>query len=82
MKKLGINCQLQNKLFFIVIHRFSLVKVAGATGICKLCSGFNKMPLCLYFPIVKGGTKTIAQKNIKFKWAMNFHHRHLNWLPY
>jgi hypothetical protein len=61
-EKIRYQLPLQNKLFFIVIHRFSLVKVAGATGICKLCSVVNKWPLCLYFPIVKGVTKTIAQK--------------------
>jgi hypothetical protein len=35
-EKFGINGQLGNKLFFIVIHRFSLVKAAmNALRICK-----------------------------------------------
>jgi hypothetical protein len=43
MKKVGINHQLQNKLFLIVIHRFSLVKAAmNAARICKMCNGVNK----------------------------------------
>jgi hypothetical protein len=45
MKKIGINGQLQNKLFLIVIHRFSLVKSAmKAPGICKMRNGVNKTP--------------------------------------
>jgi hypothetical protein len=45
MKKFGINGQLRNKLFLIVIHRFSLVKAAmRAPHICKLRNGINKMP--------------------------------------
>jgi hypothetical protein len=37
MKKFGINGQWWNKLFLIVIHRFSLVKAAmNAPHICKL----------------------------------------------
>ena len=40
MKKFGINGQLQNTLFFIVIHRLLLVKAAmNAPHICKLCNG-------------------------------------------
>jgi hypothetical protein len=45
MKKFGINGQLRNKLFLIVIHRFSLVKAAmNAPRICKMRNGVNKMP--------------------------------------
>jgi hypothetical protein len=45
MKNFGINGQLRNKLFLIVIHRFSLVKAATkAPRICKLRNGVNKMP--------------------------------------
>jgi hypothetical protein len=41
MKKFGINDQLRNKLFMIVIHRFSLVKATmHAPRICELCNGF------------------------------------------
>jgi hypothetical protein len=37
MKKFGINCQLRNKLFFIVIFHFSLVNAAlNAPHLCKL----------------------------------------------
>jgi hypothetical protein len=40
MKKFGINCQLRNKLFLIVIHRFSLVRAAmNALRICKMRNG-------------------------------------------
>jgi hypothetical protein len=43
MKKCGINGQLRNKLFLIVIHRFSLVKAAmNAPRICKMRNGDNK----------------------------------------
>jgi hypothetical protein len=47
MKIFGINGQLQNKHFFIVIHRFSLVKGAmNASRICKMRNGVKK---CLNF---------------------------------
>jgi hypothetical protein len=43
MKKFGINGQLRNKLFLIVIHRFSLVKAAmNAVRICKMSNGVSK----------------------------------------
>jgi hypothetical protein len=71
MKKFSINCQLQNKLFLVVILHFSLVKAAmNASQLCKLGSlyyrhcpwfnGVNQTPPFLHFPIAKGGTKTIA----------------------
>ncbi len=61
MKKFGINGQMQNKLFFIVIYHFSLVKAAmNAAHICKLRDGINKTPQFLLFSMAKGGTKTIA----------------------
>jgi hypothetical protein len=45
MKKFVINGQLGNKLFLIVIHRFSLVKAAmNAPRICKIRNGVNKSP--------------------------------------
>jgi hypothetical protein len=45
MKKFGINGLLRNKVFLIVIHRFSLVKAAmNAQRICKLCNGVSKTP--------------------------------------
>ncbi len=45
MKKFGFNGQLRNKLFLIVIHRFSLVKAAvNALHICKMRNGVNKTP--------------------------------------
>jgi hypothetical protein len=38
LEKICINCQLRNKLFFIVIHRLSLVKAAmNAQRLYKLC---------------------------------------------
>jgi hypothetical protein len=44
-EKFGINGQLQNKLLLIVIHRFSLVKVAmNATRIYKMRNGVSKTP--------------------------------------
>jgi hypothetical protein len=50
MKKLGINDQLRNKLFFIVIHRFSLVKAAmNALGISKMRKGVGKTPSNFFF---------------------------------
>jgi hypothetical protein len=45
MKQFGINGQLRNKLFLIVIHSFSLVKAAmNAPPICKLHNCVNKTP--------------------------------------
>jgi hypothetical protein len=45
MKKFRINGQLRNKLFLIVIHRFSLVKSAmNAPRICKMRNGVNNTP--------------------------------------
>jgi hypothetical protein len=45
MRKYGINGQLRNKNFFIVIHRFSLVKAAmNAPRISKLRKAVNKTP--------------------------------------
>jgi hypothetical protein len=45
MKKFDINDHLRNKLFLIVIHRFSLVKAAmNALRICKLRNGVSKTP--------------------------------------
>ncbi len=56
---------MQNKLILIIIHHFSLVKAAmNAPRICKLCSGVNKTLPFLYFPIAKGGKKTIAHLSI------------------
>jgi hypothetical protein len=67
---------LRNKHFFIVIHRYSLVKAAmNALHLCKLrkdCftgtgqwhNGVNKAPTFLNFPIAKGGKKTIAHLSI------------------
>ncbi len=50
MKKFGINSQLQNKLLLIVIHRFSLVKVAiNAPRICKMRNGVSKTPSISFF---------------------------------
>jgi hypothetical protein len=65
MKKFAINGQLRNKLFLIVIHRFSLVKAAmNAPRICKLRNSVNKTPQFLHFSTAKGGTKTIAHLSI------------------
>ncbi len=45
MKKFSINGQLRNKLFLIVIPRFSLVKAAmNALRICKMRNGVIKTP--------------------------------------
>jgi hypothetical protein len=45
MTKFGINGQLRNKLFLIVIHRFSVVKAAmNALRICKMRNGVSKTP--------------------------------------
>jgi hypothetical protein len=48
MKKFGINGQLRNKLFLIVIHRFSLVKAAmNDLRICKMHNGVNNASISL-----------------------------------
>jgi hypothetical protein len=50
VKKFSINGQLRNKLFFIVIHRFQLVKAAmNALRSCKMCNGVSKTPSISYF---------------------------------
>jgi hypothetical protein len=50
MEKFGINGQMRNKLFLIVIYRFSLVKAAmNAVRIGKLRNGVSKMPQFLLF---------------------------------
>jgi hypothetical protein len=65
MKKIIINCQMQNKSFLIVIYRYSLVKAdMNAVRVCKLSNGVNKTPQCLLFSLVKGETKTTAHLSI------------------
>ncbi len=65
MKKFGINGQLRNKKFVVIIHRFSLVKAAmNAPRNCKLRNGVNKTPQFLHFSTALGGTKTIANLSI------------------
>jgi hypothetical protein len=65
MKKFGINGQMRNEPFLIVIYRSSLVKVAmNAARVCKLRNGVNKTPQFLLFSMAKGGTKTIAHLSI------------------
>jgi hypothetical protein len=50
VKKFGINGQLRNKLFLIVIHRFSLVRAPmNVLRICKMCNGVSKTPSILLF---------------------------------
>jgi hypothetical protein len=45
MKKCGINGQLRNKLFVIVIHHFLIVKAAmNALPFCKMRNGVSKTP--------------------------------------
>jgi hypothetical protein len=72
MKKFGINCQLRNKLFSIVIHRFSLVKAAmNAPHLCKLrkdrltgiSHGVYKTPQFLNFPVAKDGKRPLRLVN-------------------
>ncbi len=70
MKKFGINGQMRNKLFLIIIYRFSSVKAAmNAVRICKLRNGLNKTPQFLLFLIAKGRTKTIAHLSIAEGWS-------------
>ncbi len=50
MKEFGINGQWRNKLFLIVIHRFSLVRAAmNALCICKMRTGVSKTPSISFF---------------------------------
>ncbi len=59
MKKFGINGQMRDKLFMIIIFRFSLVKAAMAAAcVCKLSNGVNLNFFFFQLPI--GRTKTIA----------------------
>ncbi len=58
MKNFCINGQMRNKLFLIIIYRFSLVKAAvNAACVCKLCNGVSKTPQFLPFSIAKGGKR-------------------------
>jgi hypothetical protein len=64
-KKFGINGQMWNEPFFIVIYRSSLVKATmNAAGVCKLRNGVNKTPQFLLFSMAKGGTKTITSLSL------------------
>jgi hypothetical protein len=64
-KKFGINGQLRDKLFLIVMHHFLLVKAAmNEPHIFKMCDGVNQTPQCLNFSTAKGGTKAIAHFSI------------------
>jgi hypothetical protein len=81
MKIFGMSCQLRDKLFWIVIHRFSLVKAAmNAPRLCKLSkdcltgNGHGAMVFTkclkkfLNFPIAKGRKSTcqlVAELAIK-----------------
>jgi hypothetical protein len=54
MQKYGINCQLWNKHFLIVIFHFSLVKAAmNAPRLCTWSNSVNKTPPFLHFPLPK-----------------------------
>ncbi len=54
MKKFYINGQLRNKLFFIVMHRVSLVKAdMNAPRICKMRNGAKKRLNFLLFSTAK-----------------------------
>jgi hypothetical protein len=54
MKKFGINGQLRNKLFLIVIYHFSLVKAAmNAARIFKFRNGLYKRPNFFFFQLPK-----------------------------
>jgi hypothetical protein len=52
MKKFGINGQLRNKLFLIVIYHFSLVKALMiAPRICKSRNVVSKTPQFILFSV-------------------------------
>ncbi len=54
MKKFIINGQMRNKLYLIVIYRFSLVKAAmNAVGVCKLRNGVKKRLSFFFFQLPK-----------------------------
>jgi hypothetical protein len=53
-EKLIINGQMRNKLYLIVIYRFSLVKAAMyAVGVCKLRNGVTKRLSFFFFQLPK-----------------------------
>jgi hypothetical protein len=65
MKRFGINGQMLNKLFLIVIYNFSLVKAAvNAAPVYKFRNGVNKMLQYFLFSMAKGRTKNIAHLSI------------------
>jgi hypothetical protein len=56
MKKFGLNCQMRNEPFLMVIYHSSLVKGAMNAGrICILRNGVKKTPQFLIFSLAKGG---------------------------
>jgi hypothetical protein len=70
MKKFGIKGQMRNKLFLIVIYRFSLVKAAmNAARVGKLRNGVNKPPQFLLFQLPKAEQRpycTCQLRKVKF----------------
>jgi hypothetical protein len=55
MKKIIVNGQMRNDLFFIVIYHSSLGKGAmNAARVCKLDNGVKKTPKFLLFSMAKG----------------------------
>ncbi len=81
-EKIGINCQLRNKLFLIVIHRFSLVKAAmNAPRLYKLGKDcltgtghgamvFTKRLNSLIFQLPKAEERTFALVNWFPNWQL------------
>jgi hypothetical protein len=56
MKKFGLNSQMRNEPFLIVIYHSSLVKgTMNAARVCKLRNGVKKMPQFLLFSMAKDG---------------------------
>ena len=54
MKKFGLNSQMRNEPFLIVIYHSSLVQGAmNAARVCKLRNGVKKTPQFLLFSMAK-----------------------------
>jgi hypothetical protein len=69
---------LQDQLFLIVTHLFSLVKAAmNAPRICKLRNGVNKTPQFLNFSPAKGGTKAMRTCQLQMGRVFKLRQAHL-----
>ncbi len=64
MKKININCQMQNKHFLIVIYHPTLVRVAiNDARVCQMCNGVKKRFNFFFFHCKRQNKDHIALVN-------------------